>query len=181
LAAGALGVLAVISACGSPGTSTAARADAGTGTAKHSAQSDTVSDQGLSGLGATMAAWNAHHGSSAAYSNVTPQGGRVVEYTVSTGTISLTTAIKRAKQELPSDTREIWAAARGNCYQVELTSHTLSGVLSDPAIGDYGGGILAIINTLLPDGSAVYHPTAAVNQSMLAPGTYASPDDAPDC
>ena len=127
-----------------------------------------------------MGAWNAHHGSSAAYSNVTPQGGRVVEYTVSTGTISIATAIKRAKQELPPDTREIWATARGNCYQVELTSHTLGQVLAAPGIGDSGGGILAIIDTLLPDGSAVYHPTG-VNQIMLAPGSYPAPDDAPDC
>jgi hypothetical protein len=168
----ALGVVWGVSACGSPGPAPAP--------AKHSAQAATVADQGLTSLGATMAAWNAHHHSSAAYSNVTPQGGRVVEYTVSTGNVSVDAAIKRAKQELPSDTREIWAAARGNCYQVELTSHTLGRVLSDPAIGDYGGGVLAIINTLLPDGESVYRPTA-VNQIMLAPGTYPAPEDAPDC
>jgi hypothetical protein len=134
----------------------------------------------LTSLGATMTAWNAHHHSSAIYSNVTPQGGRVVEYTINTGTISIATAIKRAKQELPSDTREIWAAARGNCYQVELTSHTLGQVLAAPAIGDSGGGVLAIVNTLLPDGSSEHHPTA-VNEIMLAPGSYPEPADAPDC
>lgn len=127
-----------------------------------------------------MAAWNAHHRASAGYSNVTAQGGRVVEYTVSTGTISLAAAIKRTKRELPADTREIWATARGHCYQVELTSPTLDGVLSSPAIGDSGGGVLAIINTLLPNGSATFRATG-VNQVMLAPGTYPEPADAPDC
>lgn len=127
-----------------------------------------------------MATWNAHHRSGAAYSNVTLQDGRVVEYTVNTGTISLATAIQRAKQQLPADTQQEWATQRGNCYQVELTSRTLGRALSAPAIGDSGGGILAIINTLLPDGSAAYRP-AAVNEIMLSPGSYPAPADAPDC
>lgn len=169
----ALGAISVTSACGSPGAAV-------TGAATHSARAATASDRGLTSLGATMAAWNAHHRSSPAYSNVTPQDGRVVEYTVNTGTISIATAIKRAKHQLPADARQKWATQRGNCYQVELTSRTLGRALSDPAIGDSGGGILAIINTLLPDGSAVYHPSG-VNQIMLAPGSYPAPADAPDC
>jgi hypothetical protein len=127
-----------------------------------------------------MAAWNAHHRTGAAYSNVTPQGGRVVEYTVNTGTLSIDAAIKRAKQELPADSREIWGAQKGNCYQVELTSSTIGHALAAPATGDPGGGILAMINTLLPDGSAVYRP-AGVNEIMLSPGSYPAPADAPDC
>jgi hypothetical protein len=168
LAVSALGVALAVSACGSPGGATGA------------ARAGLTSHEALTSLGATTAAWNAHHPSSAADSNVTQQGGRVVEYTVNTGTISIAAAIKQAKQQLPSDTREIWAAARGNCYQVELTSSTLGRALSAREIGDAGGGVLAIINTLLPDGSSVYHPTA-VNQIMLSPGSYPEPADAPDC
>jgi hypothetical protein len=167
-AALALVALGVISACGSPGG------------AKPSAQAVTISHDTLTSLGATTAAWNAHHQASAPDSNVTQQGGRVVEYTVNTGAISIAAAIKRAKQQLPSDTRQIWAAARGNCYQVELTSSTLGRALSAPEIGDSAGGVLAIINTLLPDGASTYHPTG-VNQIMLSPGSYPEPADAPDC
>jgi hypothetical protein len=127
-----------------------------------------------------MAAWNAHHRSGAAYSNVTPQGGRVVEYTVDTATITVDAAIKRVKQELPSDSRQMWSAQKGNCYQVELTSTTIGHALAAGAVGDPSGGVLAMINTLLPDGSTAYHPDG-VNQIMLSPGSYPAAADAPDC
>jgi hypothetical protein len=127
-----------------------------------------------------MAAWNAHHRAVAAYSNVTPQDGRVVEYMVTTGTSSVTAAIKRAKDELPADARQLWATQKGNCYQVELTSATVGRALSGPAVGDPSGGVLAMMNTLLPSGAPVYHPDA-VTQIMLSPGAYPAPADAPDC
>jgi hypothetical protein len=127
-----------------------------------------------------MAAWNAHHRPGAAYSNVTPQGGRVVEYTISIGTIAIDAAIKRVKQELPGDSRQVWSAQKGNCYQVELTSATVGHALAAPAAGDPSGGILAMINTLLPSGSTVYRPDG-VNQIMLSPGSYPAAADAPDC
>ncbi|HEY6498982.1 MAG TPA: hypothetical protein VIZ20_06110 [Streptosporangiaceae bacterium] len=127
-----------------------------------------------------MAAWNAHHRSGAAYSNVTPQGGRVVEYTISIGTIAIDAAIKRVKQELPGDSRQVWSARKGNCYQVEMTSATVGHALAAPAADDPSGGILAMINTLLPNGSTVYRPDG-VNQIMLSPGSYPAAADAPDC
>jgi hypothetical protein len=127
-----------------------------------------------------MAAWNAHHRSGAAYSNVTPQGGRVVEYTISIGTIAIDVAIKRVKQELPGDSRQVWSAQKGNCYQVELTSATVGHALAAPAAGDPSGGILAMISTLLPNGSTIYRPDG-VNQIMLSPGSYPAAADAPDC
>jgi hypothetical protein len=127
-----------------------------------------------------MATWNARHHASAAYANVTPQGGRVVEYTINTGTISIDAAIKRAKQELPPDSREVWSAQKGHCYQVELTSSTIGHALGAPAAGDPGGGVLAMINTLLPNGSTEYRPDG-VNQIMLSPGSYPTAADAPDC
>ncbi len=127
-----------------------------------------------------MAAWNTHHRSMAGYSNVTPQGGHVVEYTINTGTITIDAAIKRAKQELPADSREVWGAQKGDCYQVEMTSHTIGRALATAAAGDPSGGILAMISTLLPNGSSSYRPTA-VNEIMLSPGTYPAAADAPDC
>jgi hypothetical protein len=181
VALSALALISVISACGSAGPARPqASARPSTGAVSHSAGATSASDDGLTGFGATMAAWNAHHRNGSAYSNVTPQDGRVVEYTVTTGSIPIAAAIERAKAELPADSRETWVAQKGNCYQVELTSSTVGHVLGDPAIGDPAGGILAIISTLLPDGSSVYHP-AAVNQVMLSPGTYSAPADAPDC
>jgi hypothetical protein len=149
--------------------------------ASPSARAAAVADDGLTGFGATMAAWNAHHRpAAAAYSNVTPQDGRVVEYTVTTGSSSLPTAIKRAKDELPADARQLWATQKGNCYQVELTSATVGHALDGPAIGDPSGGVLAMMNTVLPSGAPVYRPDA-VTQIMLSPGTYPAPADAPDC
>jgi hypothetical protein len=139
-----------------------------------------VADDGLTSFGATMAAWNAHHRSGAAYSNVTPQGGRVVEYTISTGTLAVDAAIKRVKHELPGDSRQIWSAQKGNCYQVELTSATVGRALAAGAIGDSSGGVLAMISTLLPNGSTDYRPDG-VNQIMLSPGAYPAATDAPDC
>ena len=127
-----------------------------------------------------MAAWNAHHRSGAAYSNVTPQGGRVVEYTISIGTIAIDAAIRRVKQELPGDSRQVWSAQKGNCYQVEMTSATVGHALGAPAAGDPSGGVLAMINTLLPNGSTEYRPDG-VNQIMLSPGSYPTAADAPDC
>ncbi len=128
-----------------------------------------------------MTAWNAHHRTAAAaYSNVTVQDGRVVEYTVTTGTSSLAAAIKRAKDELPTDARQLWATQKGNCYQVELTSATVGRALDGPAIGDPSGGVLAMMNTLLPSGAPVYRPDA-ITQIMFVPGAYPTPADAPDC
>ncbi len=181
--------VAVISACGSAGANRPAAATpsgaAGiawsTGVASHSARGAAVSDDRLTGFGATMAAWNAHHrAAAAAYSNVTLQSGRVVEYTVTTGASPIASAIKRAKDELPADARQLWAAQKGNCYQAELTSATVGRALDGPAIGDPSGGVLAMMNTLLPSGAPVYHPDA-VTQIMLTPGTYSTPSDAPDC
>ena len=167
--AGALLILGLISGCGSAGTAT------------RPAQATALSHEALTSFGATTAAWNAHHPATAsAYSNVTPQDGRVVEYTVNTGAISVAAAIIRTKKELPADARELWAHPRGDCYQVELTSPTLGRALGAPAIGDSGGGILAVINTLLPNGTSTYRATG-VNQIMLSPGSYSAPEDAPDC
>src|SRR6202012_3263352 len=112
-------------AAGPGGGGSGGPAGSGDGSAAaHSAQADVGSEDGLTSFGATMATWNARHHASAAYSNVTPQGGHVVEYTINTGTISIDAAIKRAKQELPSDSREVWSTQKGHCYQVELTSRT---------------------------------------------------------
>jgi hypothetical protein len=166
------------SACGPSG---AARPAGAAGTAGAGAgAAGAAPDQGLNltSFGATMAAWNTHHRSAAAYSNVTPQNGRVVEYTVDTKAITIADAIKRAKQELPADSRELWGTRKGNCYQVELTSHTIGQALV--STGDSGGGILAIMNTLLPNGSSVYR-SAGVNEIMLSPGSYSTAADAPDC
>ena len=127
-----------------------------------------------------MAAWNAHHRSGAAYSNVTPQGGRVVEFTITPGTMAIDAAIKRVKQELPGDSRQVWSAQKGNCHQVELTSATVGRALAAGAFGDPSGGVLAMINTLRPDGSTEYRPDG-VNQIMLSPGSYPTAADAPGC
>jgi hypothetical protein len=144
------------------------------------ARSAQTADDGLTRFGATIRMWNAHHRPGATYSNVTPQGGRVVEYTISTGTTALDAAMKRVKQQLPDDSHQVWAAQKGNCYQVELTSPTLARALAAPAAGDPGGGVLAMISTLLPDGSTAYRPDG-VNQIMLSPGSYPAVTDAPDC
>jgi hypothetical protein len=127
-----------------------------------------------------MTAWNAHRRNGAGYTNVTRQGGRVVEYTVNIASAPIAAAIKRAAMELPADSRELRGAQNGNCYQVELSSATLGRALAAPATGDPSGGVLAIMNTLSPDGSAVYRPTA-VNEIMLSSGAYPAPADAPDC
>ena len=57
---------------------------------------------------------------------------------------------------------------------------TVGRALDGPAIGDPSGGVLAMMNTLLPSGAPVYRPDA-VTQIMFVPGAYPTPADAPDC
>ena len=160
--------------------SAAGSSDAGAEPGASPSPGETAGHDGLTSYGATTAAWNARHRNGAGYTNITPQGGRIVEYTVTIGSAPTADAIKRAKMELPADARELWGAQKGNCYQVELASRTLGRALAAPSTGDPSGGILAIMNTLLPDGSSVYRPTS-VNEIMLSPGAYPAPADAPDC
>ena len=61
-----------------------------------------------------------------------------------------------------------------------MTSATVGRALDGPAIGDPSGGVLAMMNTLLPSGAPVYRPDA-ITQIMFVPGAYPAPADAPDC
>src|ERR1019366_9401906 len=104
----------------------------------------------LTGFGATLAQWKAAHrldvsvparnaylphvdGSGEdTWQVVTTASGRVTSYTLNVAPSSLSAAETRARQELPADTRLLWArTVPGTCTQEQFESATLAAVLGD--------------------------------------------------
>jgi len=147
----------------------------------------------LTGFGSTIGAWNAHHtadtkytpgsvydpdpalpptgGAQADYIAVTPECGRVTNYTINVARLAINAAIARAQQELPSDARKIWGARKGTCYQAELTSSTLGNALASGSFGDPEGDVFVEFDTVLSDGSSVYKSTD-INEIIMSLGSY---------
>jgi hypothetical protein len=160
--------------------------------ASASSSAKSVND-GITGFGATVGAWNAHHtadtkydpgsvydpdpslpstgGAQADYIAVEPQDGRVTDYTINTFRLPINAAIARARQELPPDAHELWKARRDTCYQVELTSSTLDRAFSSSNIGDPQGEVLVEFSTVLPNGSSIYRSND-INNILMSIGGY---------
>jgi hypothetical protein len=119
----------------------------------------------ITGYGATIAAWNAHHTADhdfaagtvydpdpslpevnghtgAVYVLVAPQGGLVLSYAMNlaAGT-TLHAAVTTAQAEFPRDARLLWIARKNTCVQVQFASAILGHVLARPAIGDASGQV----------------------------------------
>ena len=202
-----LGLASLLTACGQPGGQSPTSGPASSPTTTQastqaSASSATdASNDALTGFGATLNAWNAHHTAdhrfapNAAY-NPDPalpsysgqdvyvavlwQDGRALNYQMNIPGESIRHAIARALQELPPDAHELWGLKRDTCYQAELTSRTLGRALVARAVGDPEGDVFVEFDTNLPNGSSVYERTD-VNEILIGLGTYPTRASAPSC
>jgi hypothetical protein len=180
--------------------SSAAASSPATIRASNSSVTGTSTDA-LTGFGATVSAWNAHHTAdkrfapNAAYDPdpalpsysgqdvyvaVQWQDGRALNYEMNIPGQPIRDAIARALQELPPDARELWGLKRETCYQAELSSPTLGRALSAAAIGDPEGQVFVEFDTVLPDGSSVYESTS-VNEILVGLGSWPTAASAPAC
>jgi hypothetical protein len=103
----------------------------------------------LTGLGATVAQWNAAHtldvsvpagnaylprvdGNEDTWQLVTVAGGRISSYTLNVPPSSLRSAEAQARQEMPADTQVLWTrTVPGTCAQVQFESATLAAALGE--------------------------------------------------
>ncbi len=165
----------------------------------------------LTGYGALLADWNAHHtpdtrydansvynpdpslGSDtehdAKYYTVNTQAGRVLNYQMRLpNNGKQTTAQAEVMQEFPSDATVLWqkaqtADATSACYQMEVKSAVLGTALSDKAIGDATGVVFVEFSTDTPQTASAnsVYDTANVNLAILQLGSYQTAADAPGC
>jgi hypothetical protein len=147
----------------------------------------------LTGYGATIAAWNAHHTADTYYDPgsaydpdlalprnagrvwdkyvaVQPLGGRVTDYTVHLVPMSLANAQAILTAEFPADTRVLWTQHLSGCTQVEYTSPTLHTALGNTDTGD------ALVEYSNTDSSS-----ALVTEAMVSDMPGAQPDPSATC
>jgi hypothetical protein len=202
-----LGLALALTACGqSANQSQTSGPTSSPTTAKASTEasdspSASTSNDALTGFGATLSAWNAHHTADTKYApnaayNPDPalppysgqdvyvavqwQDGRAMNYQMNIPGQPIRDAVARALQELPPDAHEVWGAKRDTCYQAELTSRTLGRALSARAIGDPEGDVFVEFDTILPDGSSIYKRTD-VNEILVGLGSYSTAASGPAC
>jgi hypothetical protein len=195
------GLLALLlSACGQPEDQSAISPEPSAAVENTTASAD---DDGLTGFGATVEAWNANHTADsdfdpgsvydpdpslpslnghtgATYVEVNPQDDRVVSYDIHTTGLSESAAVARALQELPSDASKLWGVNKGTCYQAELASDSLGQAL--PAdLGDPDGEVFAEITTLAQDGTTAAYDSGNLDQIELSIADYPNAAAAGDC
>lgn len=149
-------VVLVCAGCGSSSSSPSSSASAAARQA----------DYGLTGYGATGAAWNAHHAADADFApgavyNKDPTLPRVNGHTGADYTQVLHEnghvlgydlhfkgdPIRQAKavvfgRELPRDAKPLWFAVKDTCAQMLVKSPTLAKALGSKSIGDTSGTVL---------------------------------------
>jgi hypothetical protein len=205
-----LGLALVLAACGQSAKQSSASGPAASPTTQASIQAADsptagTSNDALTGLGATVNVWNAHHTADPkfepdsaydpdptlpsylgqdVYVAVQWQDGRATNYQMNIPGQPIRAAIERALQELPADARELWGAQLDTddltCYQTELISPTLGRVLAAPSIDDPQGAVLAEFQTMFLDGTASYKGTD-VNEILLGLGSYPTAASSPGC
>ena len=139
---------------------------------------------GLTGFGASVAQWNAHHssdggtdygptfsllsGSQHEWTAATPSGGRIVGYTRA---MPQGTSIAAAKQaildELPSDATTGLYQIETNCAIWGLQSSTITAVLGPQPWGDTQGQIGVVLYSLDSGGNKFFDPND-VEQAEVA-------------
>jgi hypothetical protein len=201
-----VGLASMLAACGQsanqgPSSSPTSSAITQASNQASASQATGTSDDTLTGFGATLSVWNAHHTADTkfdansaydpdpalpsylgqdVYVSVQWQDGRATDYQMNVSGLSAHRAIARVLRELPPDGRVLWGANRGACYQVELTSPALGRALTGPGINDPQGQVLVEFQTMLPDGSVVYRGTD-VNGIVVSLGYYPTAASAPGC
>ena len=124
----------------------------------------------LTGLGATLSTWKAHHG--AGYSDVvTDRAGHVDSFIVTMSAQSLTMAQAQIKRDLPADAtagpaRPSVGIEGTQCEIVDFTSPTLGKVFG----GDGGDRVLAVFaaqNPNLMDTTRIVHAVVVSGSKHL--------------
>jgi hypothetical protein len=156
----------------------------------------------VTGFGATLGEWNAHHtaddrfATTAAYdpdpSLPDPSHndrylvnefshGRVLGYELRIpGTPDIQAAKSVSLEEFPPDTTVAWVSQRSQCYQMEVQSKLLGMALSDPAIGDATGTALVEFQSQVSGVDGAYDPNNN-NDIFFSLGSYPTAQDAPAC
>jgi hypothetical protein len=156
----------------------------------------------VTGFGATLSDWNAHHtpddrfATNAAYdpdpSLPDPShndrylvndasNGRIVGYELRIpGTPDIQAAKAVSLKEFPPDAIVAWASQRSQCYQMEVRSKVLGMALSDPAIGDATGTALVEFQSQVSGVDGAYDPNNN-NDIFFSLGFYPTAQDAPAC
>lgn len=151
---------------------------------------------GITGFGATVAAWDATHRPDARYDpgsafDPTPGLGpderhdakyfavqaadRVTTYSMRLPRgSSLAEARAAALAELPPDGKALWTAARDTCAQLELRSQALANALGGT------GMVFVEVSTETAAGDVGYSPKNA-NELFVTLGDYPKKADAPAC
>lgn len=202
VAALGLGLAAVITACERSASQTAISGSAVSPQTQATASAAAiVPGDGLTGFGAAVPVWNEHHTADTRYTPgsvynpnsdlpsyvgrddyiaVTPQDGRITDYTMLLLGQPIHDAIARALKELPPDAHELWGTRRDTCYQAELVSKTLGRVLGAAPFRDPEGEVFVELDTILPDGSSVYKRDD-VNEIMFTLIAYPNAASAMGC
>lgn len=158
---------------------------------------------GIRGIGATDAEWEAAHIADSQYQagsayDPTPGLGPDPDHTdryfavvhlagivfafterLPHGT-SINAAKRAALAELPKDGRIVWFASLDTCAEMELESKTLGRALADPAIGNPKGRLFVEFATETPAGDSGYSAKNA-NELFLNLIDVPTVDDAPLC
>ena len=125
---------------------------------------------GLTGFGATTAAWDAHHPSGGVqYSAVMKMGGRIISYDIALpeGT-TLAAAEEFVLSQLPPDTKQTAAFAattsgnKQSCLLLNYQSTTLAGLLGSAPFNDTLGAAGAYLET-----RSASAPAAALDHSNV--------------
>ena len=176
-------------------------------TAPVSTSSPTVapSAAGITGYGATVADWNSAHTQApfcapggcydpdpslaqvnghegVRYFGVSPSNGRVLDYSMAFahGTPQ-SIASATVMREFPSDVAVLWTTTKATCYQMEVTSATLGGVLGSPQIGDPQGDVFVEFDSDEDTGGNSSYAGDSVREALLGLGSYATAGSAPAC
>jgi len=166
--------------------------------ASTSAASPAVSDP-LTGYGATVAAWNAHHTpdpdfdpgavydpdpslpkinghTGAKYVEVNAGDGRILNYVMNLpASTKLPQAVVIAEAELPADAKILWQAKLDSCVQLEFVSPTLGRY-----VGKDATQVLVEFEDVDADGDSTLNPTV-FNGATLGPDNSATAAQGPGC
>jgi hypothetical protein len=159
----------------------------------------------LTGFGATLADWNAHHRADhefapgsvydgdpnipqinghtgARYVTVQVTAGRVLNYQRNFPAHTRTAGgIVLARQELPVDAVVMWQQQKDTCYQLGYRSAVLGQALADPRIGDPAGTVMVELSSNPDSNGMEVYVSNDVAYALLMMDQSATVADAPGC
>ena len=165
------------------------------GAAGPTASSASAPRDGITGFGATTAAWKASHTldqrysagtvynpdpsipAGAEYDLVMFQDGRVLGYDLQFANLPVAAARAKVAGELPHDTRRVAFVVKSTCAFELLRSATLARALGSKAIGDSSGAVLV---EFVSGAAEDHYDSSAVNDALFGLGPT-SPSNIPAC